>query len=473
MALSPQAQQIQRWKASPATMVRELFKVEPDAWQEEVLELFPTLPRIALRASKGPGKSCVLAWLCWNFLLTRPHPNIAATSINGANLRDGLWKEMASWLNRSELLKTLFEWQNERIYLKEHPATWWMSARTWPQSADAEQLGNTLAGLHTDYIMFVVDESGGIPLPIMSSAEAALASCIEGHILQAGNTNSLDGALYHACVTQRHLWKEVVINGDPENPKRSPRISIQWAKDMIETYGRDSPFVKVAILGEWPSASMNALLGPDDVRDAMKRQYQQHHIEHAPRILGVDVAREGDDSSIIFPRQGLVAFPPKRLRNVDGLIGAGQVARIWEDWKPDAVFIDNTGGWGASWIDQLKNLNRSPIPVGFAEAPFDRRFFNRRAEMFFTMCQWVKDGGHLPDVPELMAELTQTTFTYKGDRFMIEPKEIIKSKIGHSPDHSDALMLGFAAPVHKPSTTPIIPHSRREEKYDIFSEFYR
>jgi Domain of unknown function DUF302 len=61
----------------PAKMVREIFGARPDPWQEEALELFPTTPRIAMKACKGPGKSTVLAWLAWNYLLTRPHPKIA------------------------------------------------------------------------------------------------------------------------------------------------------------------------------------------------------------------------------------------------------------------------------------------------------------------------------------------------------------------------------------------------------------
>lgn len=471
MALSQQAAQIARWREQPQLMVRELFNVTPDPWQDKVLAAFPHHPRHAMKAAKGVGKTGLEAWLCWNFLLTRPHPNVAATSISGDNLRDNLFKEMAVWLNKSELLKALFVWQAERIFSKEHPATWFMSARTWAKSSSVEQLGNTLAGLHSDYIMFVLDESGAIPLPILISAEAALSSCVEGRIVQAGNTNSLEGALYDACVKNKHLWNVVQITADPDDPDRSPRVSIEWARSMIDTYGRDSPFVKVMVLGEWPSASINALLGPEDVEAAMKRQYQQWDIAHAPRILGVDVAREGDDASVIFPRQGLVAFAPKVFRNVNGIIGAGAVARIWDDWNVDACFIDNTGGFGASWIDQLKTLNRPTIPIGFADTPHDKRYYNRRAEMYFKTAEWITNGGMLPNCPELVGELTQTTYTFKGDRMILEPKEIIKAKIGRSPDHADALALTFADPVAPRVEQQQMP--RREEKpYDVFAEFY-
>ena len=370
------------------------------------------------------------------------------------------------------MLKAMFTWQTERIFNKQAPETWFMSARTWAKSSDSTQLGNTLAGLHSDYIMFLIDESGSIPPPILLSAEAALASCVEGHVVQAGNTTSLDGALYEACVLKKSLWDIHLVTGDPDNPLRSPRVSLAWAKELIETYGRDSPFVKVMVLGEWPSANLNALLGIEDVERAFAQKYQQTDIDHAAKILGVDVAAEGDDSSIIFPRQGLVAFPPKVMRNVNGVIGAGQVARTWADWDVDACFIDNTGGFGASWADQLEVLNRNPIRIHFNETAHDRRYANRRSEMYFLMAEWVKKGGCLPNCPELVAELTQTTYTFKGDALLLEPKKIIKAKIGRSPDHADALALTFADPVapRKPVGPPI---RQREEAYDVFSDYYR
>lgn len=67
--------------------------------------------------------------------------------------------------------------------------------------------------------------------------------------------------------------------------------------------------------------------------------------------------------------------------------------------------------------------------------------------MAFECVEWVKRGGALPDVPELLSAMTQTTYTFKGDKMIIEPKEIIKTKLGFSPDHFDSLMLGFAQPV--------------------------
>lgn len=460
---------LRRWRERPDIMVRELFNVTPDPWQDDVLRAFPTHQRIAMKASKGPGKSTCLAWLAWNFLLTRPHPKIAATSISADNLRDGLWAEMAKWRNVSEILKAAFTWQKERIFANDHPETWWMSARNWSKSADPNSLGNTLAGLHADYILFEIDEAGGVPDAIMASAEAALSSCKEGHILQAGNPTHLDGPLYRACTLERRLWFIVEISGDPDDPNRSPRVSAQWAREQIEKYGRDNPWVLVNVFGRFPPASLNALIGVDEVRAAMARRYREGEFNAHARVLGVDCARFGDDASVIFPRQGLQAYSPLKYRNVDGTQGANLVARKWQDWNVDACFVDDSGGFGSSWIDNLNRLGFTPVPVQFAGKAADPRYANRRAEMAFTCIEWVKNGGAIPDVPELLAALTQTTYTFQGDRLLIEPKEDVKLKLGYSPDDMDALMLTFAAPVFKQDAQAIPLKGKHQAMYDPLS----
>lgn len=452
-------------------MVRELFGVQPDKWQEEALECFPHHQRICFKASKGVGKTTCEAWLIWNFLLTRPHPKVAATAISGANLADNLWSELALWMNKSPLLMAMFDWTKTRIVAKHHPETWWCSARTWSQSSDRSQQANVLAGLHADYILFVLDESGGMPEAIMASAEAALSSCVEGHIVQAGNPTHLEGPLYRACTSDKRLWEIVEINGDPDSDTRSPRISIQWAREQIEKYGRDNPWVLVNVFGRFPPSSLNTLIGPNEMAEAEKRSYREHDIAHAPKLLGVDVARFGDDASVIFPRQGLVAFTPLVYRNIDGFQGAGAVTRKWTEWDADACFIDNTGGYGASWIDALRQLGRTAIPVEYSGKAADPRYYNKRAEMYFLCADWIKSGGQIPPCPELTSAMTQTTYTFRGDRLLIEDKDQIKERLGFSPDHADALVETFAQPVIGRMQYKGPRHTGMRVDYDPLAQF--
>jgi len=438
------------WRDDPARFVRNVFGVRPDPWQDAVLAAFPHHPRLAMKACKGPGKTTVMAWLAWNFLLTRDDPKIAATSVSGDNLADNLWAEMAKWQAKAPLLAKKFEWTKTRIFNRERPETWWMSARTWARTADKARLGQTLAGLHSDYILFILDESGGIPDAVMASAEAALSSCVEGHIVQAGNPTHLEGPLWRACTSERRLWHVTEISADPDDPKRATRVKAEWAKEQIEKYGRDNPWVLVNVFGQFPPASLDTLIGPDECRAATTRAWRPEDIAYSAKVLGVDVARFGDDASVIFPRQGLVAFPPMRFRNIDGTQGAGVVARKWADWQADACFIDDTGGFGASWIDNLYRLGHTPIGIPFSGRANDPRYDNKRTEMYFEAVDWIRRGGQLPPGQashELIAALSQTTYSFRGDRLLLEPKEQVKSRLGYSPDDADAFVLTFAQPV--------------------------
>lgn len=490
-AMSSQPRQlveaITRWREHPATMVRELFKTEPYPWQEMVLEAFPHQQRMAMQACKGPGKTAVEAWLGWNFLLTRPQPKIAATSISGDNLRDNLWAEMAKWRQAAPLLSTLFEWTTTRIFARQFPETWWMSARTWPKTGDAQAQANTLAGLHADYILFILDESGAIPDSVMASAEAALSSCKEGHIVQAGNPTNLEGPLWRASKDRVDmldadgkpgLWHVTEITGDPDDPKRSQNVSVQWARDQIKTYGRDNPWVLVNVFGKFPPSSINALISEAEVLAAMKRAYREWEYRDFPKIMAADVARQGDDASVIAKRQGPQMFNFIKRRNVpDGMAGASLTNREWNVFGADACFIDATGGFGFTWIDQLKMLGRAAIGVGFAnEATQSDRFYNKRAEMAFEFVDWIKQGGALPPLGsegshELLQALTRTTYTFKGDRVILEDKALVKLKLGYSPDEFDSAIMTFAEPVSVARQRPgRINHSAMREPYDPFAE---
>ena len=354
-----------RWKRAPVAFVKECFGVEPDPWQADVLAAFPTHNRLAMKAAKGVGKTTALAWMMLNFLATRPEAQVAATSISGDNLKDGLWKECAKWLQRSPFLSAAFEWQKQRIVSRERPATWWASARQWSRSADVSAQSDTLSGLHSDFMMFVLDESSEIPQAVMTTAEAVLASGIECKVLQAGNPTKLTGPLYRACVTDGKLWHVVQINGDPDDPARSPRINLEWAQQQIESCGRDNPWVMVNVLGQFPPASLNALLGPEEVQAAMRRYLRPSAFEWAQKRLGVDCARYGDDRTVIFPRQGLASFRPRVLRHERGSTVSTDIAvavlKAKAAWGSEVEIFDATGGWAAGAVDIFRYPAALPV----------------------------------------------------------------------------------------------------------------
>lgn len=442
--MTPEAKTLKRWLNDPVAFVVECLHAKPDNWQIQFLKAFNSNQRMALKACKGPGKTAVLAWCAWHFLATRPFPKIAATSITSDNLADNLWAEMHKWLQQSEFLQKTFTWKKTRIEAKEAPETWFMSARTWPRTADMQQQANALAGLHADYLMFILDESGGIPDAVMAAAEGGLATGKETKILQAGNPTHLEGPLYRACTSERRLWYVQEITGDPDDPNRASRVKISWAREQIEKYGRDNPWVLVNVFGKFPPSSINALLGPDEVESAMKRVILPKEYEFAQKRLGVDVARFGDDSTVLAPRQGLKAFQMEEMRNARGNEIAARIALAKQRWDWECCFVDDGAGFGGNVIDSMLQGGLNAIPVTASGKADDSRYFNKRSEMHMRFAEWVQRGGCLDNNPRLKSEITAITYTFVNGKFRVVEKDHIKELIGHSPDYTDALCQTFA-----------------------------
>lgn len=201
---------------------------------------------------------------------------------------------------------------------------------------------------------------------------------------------------------------------------------------------------------DFTASASNILITIDVVTAAVKKTYRSEEIAGAPKILGVDVARFGDDSSVFFRRQGLVTYPPTVLTNVDNMTLAGRIAEEIRKFRPDAVFVD--GGRGEGVIDRLRQLGHRVTEVNFgARADEAGRYANKRMEMWARMADWLQEGGALPDVPDLKTELSAPEYFFtRSGHLQLEAKEDIKEKLGRSPDMADALALTFAYHVAPP-----------------------
>lgn len=451
------ARRIRAWRENPKQFASDIFGVKLDAWQERALEAVGGAPdprrRLMMKACTGPGKSAVLAWIGWHRLLCfaekGEHPKGAALSGEGRdNLRDNLWSELAKWRNRSELLQRAFEWTKERIFARDHAETWFLSARSYPRDANPDAIGHSLSGLHSKFPFLLLDETGNMPIQVGQKAtQIFTGGTADGLIAGAGNPTSTGHLLYHIATHQRDQWCVITVTADPDDSERTPRVDIAHAREQIALYGRENPWVMATILGQFPLGGINTLMGPDEVETAMSRTLSEDAYSWAQKRLGVDVARFGDDRSVIFPRQGLMAFTPEIMRKQDTTQIAAAVVSKKIDWRSDREFIDDSGHWGHGVLDNLKAGGYKPTAVLFEDHPFqDQTCKNRRAEMWIALSKWVKGNGVLPKMPELVKELSAPTYTFVQGKFQLEPKDLIKKRLGYSPDLGDGLALTFAEP---------------------------
>ena len=207
-------------------------------------------------------------------------------------------------------------------------------------------------------------------------------------------------------------------------------------------------------LCDFTASGDNQLMGIADVEDASRRSYNEADYLFAPKIIGVDVARFGDDNSVILLRQGLVAHEPKVFHGTDNMTLAGHVAGAIVEHKPDAVFID--AGHGQGVIDRLRSLGHPVIEVHFGGKPNHARFLNKRAEMWHDTADWIRAGGWIPNNQRLKQDLaTPTYFFNQAGKIQLESKDDIRARGLPSPDLGDALALTFAFPVQKKQHNPL------------------
>jgi hypothetical protein len=215
-------------------------------------------------------------------------------------------------------------------------------------------------------------------------------------------------------------------------------------------------------LCDFTASSDNVLIPVDLASDAARRTVDERMLEGLPKILGVDVARFGGDRSVIFRRRGLGAYTPLVFEGMDNMDLVGRVVNEIINWQPDAVFVD--AGRGEGVIDRLRQLGHDCIEVNFGGKADNPRYQNRRCEMWDTMAQWLRQGGVLPPMPELKADLCAPTYSFDpSNRMVLESKDAIKARGLRSTDIGDALALTFAYPVH--------PQISRQGAARVLSEY--
>jgi hypothetical protein len=261
---------------------------------------------------------------------------------------------------------------------------------------------------------------------------------------------------------------------------RTARMSNKAAiEGMISYYGLDSDFVRVRVLGQFPRAGSLQFIPSDLVEAAADPNKEVPTGLYDPFVMAVDVARFGDDRSVVRFRRGRDArsIPAIKYRGLDTMQLAARVANLYEHHKPDGLFVDG-GGVGAGVVDRLRALRVPVIEVQFG-AKADRDQIgqsgtiaaNKRAEMYAVMRDWLR-GGIIDDDPELKADLTNVQYSYVvkdgRDCVILERKTDMKRRGLASPDDADALALTFAFPVQPSDHSATFARKGGGNEYDNY-----
>lgn len=220
----------------------------------------------------------------------------------------------------------------------------------------------------------------------------------------------------------------------------------------IELYKKSVPdeVFKREMLCDFSASGANQLISLFDAQQATKRDLDPTYVSRMPLIMGVDVARFGDDSSTIMFRQGLICYEPITCKGLDLVLLSEVILRHVAERQPRAIFIDGTGV-GGGLVDILNNKihfvsSRCLIfDINFGRKSAFAQYNNMRTQMWDTMKKWLQQGGAIPNDDELVSDLAMPTYDVNDKGQMIlESKKQIRDRLGRSPDKGDALALTFA-----------------------------
>lgn len=398
--------------------------------------------KYAIASGKGIGKSSLISMVTNWAMSTMEDCRITVTANTEGQIRTKTWPEVNKW-SRLAINSHWFTVGATSIIAKDpaHERTWRTDTIPW-----SENNKQAFAGLHNKgkRIIVIFDEASEIADCIWDVSEGALTDEETEIIwLAFGNPTQNTGRFRECFGSQKHRWKTRQI--DSREVKGTNKVQIdEWIKD----YGEDSDFCRIWVKGEFPRSGSNQLIPSDYVQFA--RHFKADGYGKLPKIMAVDVARYGSDQTVIGWRQGRKSVILAKYRGLDTVQVASKVIEWREKETPDAVVVDGDG-LGAGVVDQLKHQRYDQDLFEFhgGSVPDDmNQYFNKRAEVWGLMRDWLKEGAEIPDDVELASDLTGPQYGFSNkQQIQLEKKEDMKKRGLSSPDCGDMLAMTFAVKV--------------------------
>lgn len=445
---------------NPVAFLEDMLDMDCDDWQADVAVDIATNPKVAVKSGQGVGKTALEAGLIIWFLVCRPYSKVIATAPTMQQLYDVLWAEISKWLESSKV-KNLLTWTKTKVYMVGDSERWFATAKTATKPENMQ-------GFHEDHMMIVVDEASGVADPIMEAILGTLTG-FDNKLLLMGNPNRIDGVFYDAFNKDRDKFKTHTVSS--RDSKRTSKENIE----MLESkYGKDSDVVRVRIDGNFPKGALDSFISLETVELACSKNNRVKLEDvNSSKVLhiGVDVARFGDDKTVITPRISTKVYEFRKYSKKSTMETAGNVIVCCKEYmkrfphlKNCIIKVDDSGV-GGGVTDRLNEVIREEklpyrvIPVNNGDKASDDYYFNLGCQLwghlkellelnFSNNVQGKVDVQiELPNDEELIKQLSVRKYhmTSKG-KIQLETKKEMKERGIGSPDTADSLSLAMYEP---------------------------
>lgn len=475
------------WRDDPLAYLRDRLGVNPTWQQAEIVKaIAPPGAKVTVRSGHGIGKTTGVGGIIYWMLETQDDPRIPITAPSSAQLRDVLWPELAKWRTNSDRLSLARRWPHElwlgnifkltqdKLYAVRAPSEVFAVARTAkPESPDAlqgfhasnltisEDGHSILEDSDGGELLFIVEEASGVSNTVFEVAEGALSSP-RSRLLMVGNPTQSVGYFADSHKRNRSLFTPLHFKS-----MDSPLVDPNYRINLARKFGENSNVVRVRADGEFPMQDDDVLISLELVEPAIKRPRYKAD-DSLLNILGVDVARYGDDRTTFIHRQGRNVLHIAVHEKQSTMATAGLCIKYAIEWGIDNINIDE-GGLGAGVVDrvqevitqrEIKNLFAYGVNAASKREEEYSKFdgidsepFRLRDELWLKCQIWCRDEA--PSFAEAPADYAEdlagelSTVKYKIDssgRLVVESKDEMKRppRSLRSPDLADGLNLTFA-----------------------------
>ena len=479
-----------KYKNDPVLWAQEVLGIHLWSKQKEILYAIRDNKRVAVRSCNNGTKTYIVAiatkWFC---SVNEPNDTrVTVTAPSFEQIRQGVFHELRvmddnlserGYNTTGELFtsKTTLEW---RI------GEYTVALGRKPPDRDAI---TAFQGLHRKNVLIVIEEAGGVSREVYQAAERVTTNDGNVKIIAIGNPDyvgsqffdtfynnngiephELEGTGLDPNPKDHGLWKCFRISAfdtpnftDEPFPEELRRymLSRNYVEDMRTQYGEDHGWYKTSVLGEFPKETEYTFFSSKQINKGYETEITDLS---APEVLAVDVARFGDDLTVVYSNKG------GRIRYVDSWQGESapetvkRVADIAKERMASVVIVDEAG-LGGAYLDYLvEELPSSCHVIGYNGSrgtPDKRKWFNYKSASYDLFRQALEEGKidlepndwFNPDETVeidypgsvLRKQMLKTMFSItKSDQLVMESKVSLKSRGEKSPDHLDAVVMAYS-----------------------------
>jgi len=391
--------------------------------------------KITVKTGNGIGKTTTASFLILWFLFVFKESVVPCTAPTSTQIKDVLWGEVALWLNRMpKIYNEIYEHTSEYIRIKTNPQFWFARART-----ARDEKPEAFSGVHADSVLAIADESSGVSDIIYEYGDGIKTSPFWIFLMFSNPTRTT--GYFRKSFSETSTWRQYSFDS-----RESPVVDHQFVQEKINNSGFDSDDFRVFVEGKFPkddsidkfgyvpllteSQLENAMIDDGDLRFSM---------------LGIDPAGEGNDKTAFVGRSVSVAkiLGEEAKSTPISVASMGTTLASQNNTKQEQIAIDAFGEGGKVGTEMAK-MGYFANAINVGDKPDDKRFLNKRAELFWKIREWITNGGQLVR-DKRWFELLNIRYQYnQAGKLQILSKDKM-SKMGiKSPNFADAFSLTFA-----------------------------